>query len=75
MHLCNEVKFNAAILEISVRFAIDLLAFLRFELLGAVVKQLLIHLHKEFQSVVDQTMDCPAGTQTFLWLTHLVHNN
>ena len=42
-----------------------LLAFLCPELLGAVVEQLLVHLHEEFQSIVDQPVDRPAHRQ---WL-------
>lgn len=37
------------------------LLFLCLVLLCAVIKQLLIHLHKEFQGIVDQAMDCPAA--------------
>lgn len=37
----------------------SLLLFLGLELLRAVVKQLLVHLHEELESVVDQTMDGP----------------
>lgn len=40
-----------------------LLLFLSLVLLRAVVKQFLVHLHKELQSVVDQTVDCPEHTQ------------
>jgi len=48
------------------RLACDLLAFLRPELLRAVVKQLLVHLHEELQRVVDQPVDRPAPTQRAL---------
>lgn len=40
-----------------------LLVFLSPELLCAVIKQLLIHLHEKFQSVVDEAVDGPAHTQ------------
>lgn len=30
-------------------------------LLCAVIEQLLVHLHKQLQGVVDQPMDCPAS--------------
>lgn len=36
------------------------LLFLCLVLLCAVIKQLLIHLHKQLQGIVDQSMDCPA---------------
>ena len=39
---------------------VTLLALLRPELLGAVVKQLLVHFHEQLQSVVDKPVDCPA---------------
>ena len=38
-----------------------LLLFLSLVLLRAVIKQLLVHLHEEFQGVVDQTVDRPDG--------------
>ena len=38
---------------------VDSLLFLSLVLLGAVIKQLLVHLHEELQGVVDQPMDCP----------------
>lgn len=54
----------AAALEIRIQcLACDLLAFFCPELLGAVIEQLLVHLHEEFQSIVDQTMDGPADRQ------------
>lgn len=37
------------------------LLFLCLVLLCAVIKQLLVHLHKQLQGVVDQSMDCPAA--------------
>ena len=37
-----------------------LLVFLSPELLCAVIKQLLIHLHEKLQSIVDEAMDSPA---------------
>lgn len=39
----------------------NLLQFLCFELLGTVVKQFLVHLHEEFQRVVDQAVYCPVS--------------
>lgn len=39
-----------------------LLVFLSPELLCAVIKQLLIHLHEKLQSVVDEAVDGPART-------------
>ncbi len=36
-----------------------LLLFLSLVLLRAVIKQFLVHLHEELQSVVYQTVDCP----------------
>lgn len=39
---------------------LDLLAFLCPELLGTVIKELLVHLHEQFQCIVDQAMDRPA---------------
>ncbi len=39
---------------------IHLLLLLSLVLLSAVIKQLLVHLHKELQSIVDKPMDCPA---------------
>lgn len=43
------------------------LLLLRLVLLCAVIKQLLVHLHKQLQGVVDQPMDCPAtgGKMTY----------
>lgn len=41
----------------------DLLAFFCPELLGAVIKELLVHLHEEFECVVDEPMDGPAHRQ------------
>lgn len=42
------------------------LQLLRFELLGAVVKQLLVHLHEQFQRVVYQAVYCP-GSKARCW--------
>ena len=39
-----------------------ILVFICPELLGAVVKQFLVHLHEELQSVVYEPMDGPEGT-------------
>lgn len=39
------------------------LVFLCSELLCAVIEEFLIHLHEQFQSIVDQTMDCPGGKE------------
>ena len=41
-----------------------LLVFLGPELLRAVVKELLIHLHEELQSVVDEAVDGPVSRHT-----------
>lgn len=39
----------------------NLLQFLCFKLLGAVIKELLVHLHEELQRVVYQAMYCPIN--------------
>lgn len=41
-----------------------LLVFLSPELLCAIIKELLIHLHEKLQSVVDEAVDGPANTHT-----------
>lgn len=51
----------------------DLLALLCPELLGAVVKQLLVHFHEELQSVVDQAMDGPEDSQELPQLSGLIY--
>lgn len=38
----------------------DSLLLLCLVLLCAVIKQLLIHLHKQLQGIIDESMDCPA---------------
>lgn len=38
----------------------DLLLLLSLVLLSAVIEQLLVHLHKELQSIVDEPMNCPV---------------
>lgn len=40
-----------------------LLVFLSPELLCAIIKELLVHLHEELQSVVDEAVDGPGNTQ------------
>lgn len=47
---------------------IHLLLLLSLVLLSAVIKQLLVHLHKELKSIVDKPVDCPAGENTALLL-------
>lgn len=50
--------------EVNGRRERRLLVFLSPELLRAVVKQLLIHLHEKLQSIVDEAMDGPACART-----------
>lgn len=52
------------------------LVFLSPELLCAVIKQLLIHLHEKLQSVVDEAVDGPAHkTRTSQhWPPHIILN-
>lgn len=44
--------------------AVNLLVFLGPELLCAIIKELLIHLHEKLQSVVDEAVDGPVDTHT-----------
>lgn len=50
--------------EIEVCLRCCLLVFLSPELLCAIIKELLIHLHEKLQSVVDEAVDGPANTHT-----------
>jgi len=53
---------------------VHLLLLLSLVLLSAVIKQLLVHLHKELKSIVDKPVDCPAGENTAL-LLHTFEQN
>lgn len=57
-------------MELNGRRERHLLVFLSPELLCAVIKQLLIHLHEKLQSIVDEAMDGPTHTRMH---THNMH--
>lgn len=63
---CRDYVFLFASSHSSVCFPLSsslhsLLLLLGFVLLGAIIKQLLVHLHKELQSIVNKPMDCPVA--------------